>query len=315
MIDPAVSVVMPTYNTEETVADAIRSVLRQTMPDLELLVVDDGSDDRTRQVVEEIDDPRVRLLVRDHGGAAAARNAGIREAKGRVISFVDSDDFWLPRYVELMVAALDARPDAGFAYTDAYVLDAATGRIARSTAMQWQRPPTDVPADPDTFLGLLLRRNFVYASVSLPRSVVEAVGGFDETLQAGIDYELWLRIAAHGHPGVRAPGLLGVYRRGRSGSISENRVRVLSNLARIYRTAAETYPISAENRRLARSRLAETEAELEALQGRRSPTAAWRRMRPRLARVRHAVLRTDPWHDEPPSELLAAIPELGSPPD
>jgi len=91
-----VSVIIPTYNRQDLVVDSINSVLNQTYSDFELLIVDDGSTDETRSVVESINDSRIRYIYKEHAGACAARNRGIDEAKGEYIAFEDSDDLWHP---------------------------------------------------------------------------------------------------------------------------------------------------------------------------------------------------------------------------
>jgi glycosyltransferase involved in cell wall biosynthesis len=226
-VRPRFTVVMPAYNTAAIVGDAIRSVLQQTCPDFELLVVDDGSTDGTADFLDATcSDSRISLVRQENSGAASAKNNAVRRARGELVSFIDSDDMWMPSYLEAMQTALDQAPEAGFAYTDAWTLDPAGRRIGKATAMEWQRPPAVSPPTAELLLLELLDRNFVYTAVTVRRSVIEHVGLFDETLRGAIDYEMWLRIAAHGYGAVRPPGLLAVYRRGRPGSISTNRANV-----------------------------------------------------------------------------------------
>src|SRR3712207_3903519 len=177
---PAFSVVMPAFNAQRTIAASIRSVLAQTRDDLELIVVNDGSTDSTRDVAGQFTgDPRVRVVDQENAGPGAARNRGISAGSAPYISLIDSDDLWLPTYLEVMGAALDAEPMAGLAYTDAWVLDDWSGRIRKKTAMAYQNPPLPPPEEPREFLRLLLtRRNFVFTSTTLRRSAVEHAGPF-----------------------------------------------------------------------------------------------------------------------------------------
>ena len=148
--------------------------------------------------------------------------------------------------------------------------------------------------------------------MTIRKSVLDHVGPFDESLRATIDYEMWLRVAAHGHTAVEAPGPLAVYRSGRSGSISSNRERVLSNMLRVYEIAIEKHPGSEQARELARARHAFVAHELGAVRGGRSVDALRRRGRDSLARAR-SRLRTDRvWYplDAPPSALVSALPDL-----
>jgi glycosyltransferase involved in cell wall biosynthesis len=306
---PAFSVVIPAYNTAKTIDLALESVLAQSVSSFEVLVVDDGSTDDTPAHIERFRDPRLSVLQLDHRGAAAARNAGLSAARGPLVAFLDSDDLWLPNYLEEMGRALAAVPDAGFAFTDAWVIDA-TGRRVRKTSVVRSRLVDAPPVEPASFFLRLLEENFVYTSACVRREVLEAVGGFDERLTAGIDYELWLRVAAHGFRGVRAPGRLAIYRTGRPGSISSSRHRVASGLATVYQHVVEEYPVDEAARERARRRLAQTQDEVAALEGELSPRAVWLRLKPHLASAKHAVLRDEGWYSTPPSELTAALPEL-----
>ena len=116
---PLVSVTIPTYNAKELLIEAIDSVLSQTLVDLEVIVIDDGSTDRTAEAVEAIDDPRIRYLYKDNGGVSSARNAGLDKATGQYIAFLDSDDLYTPEYLETMASAMENNLDYGVVYTAA----------------------------------------------------------------------------------------------------------------------------------------------------------------------------------------------------
>jgi glycosyltransferase involved in cell wall biosynthesis len=309
---PTFSIVMPAFNTEDTVADAIESVLAQSDQDFELVVVDDGSTDGTATVLAGIADPRVRVLTQENHGAAAARNAAIRASTGRLVAFIDSDDLWMPTYLAAMRARFDASPEVALAYTDAWVIDPVSGRVGTATAMQWQRPPIPPPANPDRLLFELLERNFIYAAATIRRDVLDEVGLLDERLRAAVDYELWLRVVARRNPVARLDGLHAIYRKGRAGSISANRARVWQSLAEVYRIVAEEYDVDPGARAKARSRLAAARRELEALEGRGGLVGGtWRRqVRPALIEARNALFRRGGWRDVPPRELVDAFPTL-----
>ena len=124
-------------------------MLQQTEQDFEVLVVDDGSTDDTSECARSFaGDPRLRVISQPNRGPSAARNAGLAAAQGFYVSMLDADDLWLPEYLEVMGGALDANPDAPFAYTDAWVFDDGTGRIRRTPAMFYQRPPSTVHGSP-----------------------------------------------------------------------------------------------------------------------------------------------------------------------
>ena len=124
-----ISVVITAYNEQDFVGIALRSALRQTRGDLEIIVVDDGSTDRTAEVVNSFDDERIRLIRQENQGLSAARNTGIAAACCELVAFLDSDDLWTPEFCELMAAALQERPSAGFSYSDAWWLDDASDRF------------------------------------------------------------------------------------------------------------------------------------------------------------------------------------------
>lgn len=185
--DPAVSVVLPTYRRPDVVRRAIDSVLGQTFADLELLVVDDEPSEATRAAVEEVGDARIRYLAHDRNlGLPAARNSGIRAARGRFLAFLDDDDEWLPNKLAGQLGVLDeAGPEVGVVTCFQELVDE-EGRHLRVRAV---RTDGDV-------MALLLRDDLVYAQVLLVRrEVFEQVGLFVEDQHWLEDYELTLRLA------------------------------------------------------------------------------------------------------------------------
>lgn len=122
---PQVSVIIPTYNRSVLVKEAIESVLAQTLGDLEVLVVDDGSTDDTRKTIEAIADKRVRYFYKENGGVSSAKNIGLRQAAGEYVAFLDSDDLWEPDYLNTMISAIKKDEKYGAAYTtlDQYYTD------------------------------------------------------------------------------------------------------------------------------------------------------------------------------------------------
>lgn len=183
---PAVSVIIPTYNRANLIGRAIRSVLNQTYQDLELLVIDDGSTDGTDDVVRGFADPRIHYLRRDsNGGASAARNTGIRRAKGRYMAFLDSDDEWLPEKLERQIPLFQDSPHhPGVTYTACYWVDqAGTVTVERPTVRG------------DIFLQLAMRAFLAWPSIIIKREVLAEVGLFDESLPLAEDRDLLIRLA------------------------------------------------------------------------------------------------------------------------
>jgi glycosyltransferase involved in cell wall biosynthesis len=187
---PSVSIVVATYNQAGFLAEAVASVRAQTFADWELLVVDDGSTDETRAVVERFaEDSRIRYLPGIHAERAAARNRGIAATDGALIAFLDADDVWRPDKLARQVAALVEAPEAGACYAVARFVDAGGRPLA-------ERKPVLPPSG--RLFPRLVRGNFIIlASMVVRRRCLDAVGGFDATLPAfGCeDWDLWMRLA------------------------------------------------------------------------------------------------------------------------
>jgi glycosyltransferase involved in cell wall biosynthesis len=303
---PLFSILTAAYNASPTVSAAVESVLGQTEPSWELIVVDDGSTDGTGDRVRaHAHDPRVRVISQENRGLSAARNRGLEAAQGAYVALLDADDLYMPSYLAAMREALERDPEAGFAYTDAWLLDDATGRIARRTAMADQRPPASPPADARGLLRELLERNFVYVSAAVRRDALEAVGPFDVSLPSLEDYDLWLRLAAGGYRAVRADGVHAVYRR-RAGSMSSNERRMRETEVRVLRGAAGRLPDGDPLRALADRRAAGVEAHLRRLSG----GSRLLRARRAAGRLKRRMLDRRHWHPALPEEVARAFPEL-----
>ena len=300
------SVVMPAYNTAAWVGPAIESVLNQTRRDFELIVVDDGSTDDTVATVERFvrQNERISLITQPHRGSSAARNAAIARSVGEYVSFIDSDDLWLPCYLEVMATTLAGHPRAAVAHTDAWVLFDEIKKIARGTAMGAYQPPA-VPGEPLAFLRALLEHsNFVYGATTVRRRVLVEVGGFREGLMSSLDYELWMRIAAHGHSFVRCPENLAVYRR-RADQITSDPAAHHRSLPEVYRLVAEEYDVPNDIREHARR------LRLEWIRRSGEPVTTRRRPVPRAVRPLHRVLWKLRWFRiRPPAKVRAAFPDL-----
>lgn len=202
--DALVSVVIPAYNGEAFVGRAIRSVLSQTHPEVEAVVVDDGSQDGTADVVRGLaaEDERVRLVQKRNAGLAAARNTGIENARGAFVNFLDADDWLLDHKLRLQLDAFAASPEGDLVYSD-YV------KVSESDGSEYD-VPRGVPPVP--FDELYVYRNWFAPMVPLlRRRLVDRVGGFDDRFRAAEDWDYWLRCARHG-AFVYAPGIVAKYR-------------------------------------------------------------------------------------------------------
>jgi glycosyltransferase involved in cell wall biosynthesis len=181
-----VSVVTPTFNRKHALRRALDSVFSQTVPEVEAIVVDDGSSDGTEAMIAEYP-RRVVYVKQPNAGPAAARNTGMQLAAGAFIAFLDSDDVFYPRHLEASLAALERSPQAGLVYGANEVVDA-EGRVVK---VQVPRPE-----DRGRVLPRLLFTNFVMPStVVMRRECYEAAGGMNETLRFAEDWLYWLRLA------------------------------------------------------------------------------------------------------------------------
>ena len=213
LLAPLVSVLMPAWNVAPFIGAAMASVLRQTLPNLELLVVDDGSTDATAGIVQAQADFRVRLLRQANAGVSAARNLALAEARGQALLFLDADDMLAPDALARLAKALWRHPGAAAAAGPyAYVAEAA--------ALADRPPPPRRPrfAAGDMLERLLVENLFANGGhLLLRRDAVLAAGGFRPGLHYGEDWEYWVRICLQGPLAVaegEAPVLLVRQRRG-----------------------------------------------------------------------------------------------------
>jgi O-antigen biosynthesis protein len=187
-VRPLVSVVVPTYNRAHLITRTLQSVLGQTCGEFEVLVVDDGSTDETEHIVRSCSDERVRYLRQpSNSGVSAARNRGLREARGTFIAFLDSDDEWMPRKLERQVALFRRVPEeVGLVYTGV------------ETVREDGTTTVERPQERGNVYREMLWRNVIHGGGSnamMRREVVATAGFFHEGLAAIEDYEYWLRIS------------------------------------------------------------------------------------------------------------------------
>ncbi|HYR51621.1 MAG TPA: glycosyltransferase [Candidatus Dormibacteraeota bacterium] len=186
---PRVSVIIPTFNRRDYLAEAIASVLAQTFTDYEIVVVDDGSTDGTRELIEERY-PRSTIVYQYqlNRGSSAARNAGMRAARGELLAFLDSDDLWLPRKLELQVPLFDRNRIVGFVFCG-------SAGITKSGGYREVREPTEEYRG-RALRAMLYRNMMPTPTVVFRKHLVTEVGYMYEDLSFGEDWNYWLRIAA-----------------------------------------------------------------------------------------------------------------------
>ena len=194
---PLVSVVIPTYNQASYLRASIDSVLAQTYPAVEVVVVDDGSTDETPDILASYGD-RIRAIRQTNHGAANALNHGIRESRGRYVCWLSSDDAFVPDKVARQVAAFEADPELGLSFMGFDTIDAQGAFIADRSDLPWRHP--------DLLVSVFWANPINGSTVMMPRAVMDEVGPFDEALRADVDAEMWFRVLA-GHPAAHIPGV------------------------------------------------------------------------------------------------------------
>ena len=317
-VPPTVSVVIPTYNRADCLQDSVFSILAQTVPAAEVIIVDDGSRDHTADVCRGFPPP-VRYLRRENGGSAAARNTGMRAAAGDYIAFLDADDVWEPAKLEVQLALHAAHPEILWSATNHRTTDRA-GRPLPGV----QGFARDLPAfaaaglEPEAFFSLAMARseiaaagsrhtaytgdafelnfygNFVFPSCAmLHRSVMERAGLFDEALRCAVDTEYFHRVSACAPLGIVMTPLFR-WRRGPGETIvsSANMERLVVNAllsldraVKLREPSARARTLYADSRRRLLLRLAYIQlSNLEGKAARESVRRAWAegaRMTPR----------------------------------
>jgi glycosyltransferase involved in cell wall biosynthesis len=182
---PTVSVIIPTFNRGWIIRDAIDSVLAQTYTNFELIVVDDGSTDRTHDILRSYGD-RLRLIGQVNRGVSAARNSGIGVSTGRLVAFLDSDDLWLPDKLAAQVAFFEHSRSALICQTEELWIR----NGMRVNPKKRHRKPSGLIFKPSLALCLVSP-----SAVMVRRELFDEVGLFDEALPACEDYDLWLRVS------------------------------------------------------------------------------------------------------------------------
>ena len=240
---PLVSVIIPCFNTEKTVARALASARAQDYPAIEIIAIDDHSTDSTAELLAAEEAKGIRFLrLPRNRGAAAARNAGITAARGDYVAFLDADDEWLPQKLSRQMALITGRPNMSFVACGASLVD-----VKRSDA----RPLYEdlAPAEGPEAWRVLLAYNYVATpTVVARRTAVERAKGFDQSLVIGEDQDLWIRLALAGDVGY-IPDTLVIVHEQPTGLSRRNALRLLD----------DSMPMILRHVREQRSRLSTTE--------------------------------------------------------
>lgn len=187
---PIISVIIPAFNAEKTIEETLQSVINQTFIDFEIIVINDGSTDRTLEVVDKIKDPRIKVFSYPNSGRVSiSRNRGFLQAVGEFIAFLDADDIWMPEKLDLQFKALQSNPQAAVAYSWVDCIDE-NGKFLRST----RRISITGDVHAELLLGNFLENG---SNPLIRKQALMEVGIFDESLLNAEDHDLYLRLAAN----------------------------------------------------------------------------------------------------------------------
>lgn len=221
-----VSVIMPSYNSERHIAEAIQSVRAQTLPDWELLISDDCSTDSTREIVAGFaeEDPRVRMLpLKENAGAAAARNNSLARARGRYIAYLDSDDLWYPEKLERQISFMEER-GAAFSCCSYEVVGEDGVLLGRTVRM----------LDKCDYMGFLTHNLLQTVGIMADSSRMDRDLLVMPAMRRRQDAATWLQVLKAGHACHGLPDVLCAYRRV-EGSLSSDKVKAARGVWRLYR--------------------------------------------------------------------------------
>ncbi|MGB5962823.1 MAG: glycosyltransferase [Coleofasciculaceae cyanobacterium] len=185
---PTISVIIPVYNGEKTIKETIMSVLNQTFENFELIIINDGSNDATLEIVQAIKDHKIKVFSYQNSGLSASRNRGLTKAEGEFISFIDADDLWTPNKLELQLKALQNNPQAAVAYSWTDWID---------QSGQFLRAGGHITVNGNAYEKLLIR-DFIESGSNplIKKQALDEVGDFDQSVTPPEDWDMWLRLAA-----------------------------------------------------------------------------------------------------------------------
>ena len=260
---PVVTVVIPVYNAACYIGQALDSVHAQTFSDYEVIVVNDGSDDRDDLEQALRTHPlSIVYLSQENKGVSAARNAAIRVAQGEFYAQLDADDQWTPDYLEVQLGILAENPDVALVYPNATI-------IADDSDVRLEFMNVSPSRGEVNFDSLVRQECTVMTCVTARMSAIREVGMFDESLRSVEDFDLWLRIAKSGRRIIYHSRLLVLYRR-HSGSLSSDRVCMLRNLLAVFEKTARTLDLTPSQKKTLHAEIVRNRAILRLFEGKRA---------------------------------------------
>ncbi|CAN5865312.1 hypothetical protein BH18ACI4_BH18ACI4_16990 [soil metagenome] len=260
---PAVSVIIPCYNTAQYLGETLDSLFAQTFTDYEVILINDGSPDT--EELERVLDPyreRVIYLEQENRGSSSARNAGLRVARGRFVALLDSDDLWDPEYLSVHVRALEDDPTVDVIFPNAMLFG--DSPLAGKTFMDVCPVEGEI-----TFENLITQQCNVWVGVTARREIIIRAGMFDEALGSAEDLDLWLRILHQGGRITFHRRVLGYYRQ-RRGSHTSKPTWLLNNWLKLLDKVERTMNLSPAEREATAQKRAEMQALLRLCEGKKA---------------------------------------------
>ena len=263
---PAVTVVIPVYNSAHYIAQALDSLKTQTFTDYEVIVVNDGSEDseELERILKSHPLP-VIYVSQENKGVSAARNAAIRIARGEFYAQLDADDQWTPDYLDVQLRILTDNPDVAVVYPNATIV-----RDGSDATLEFMKIS---PSEGDVnFESLVRQKCVVMTCVTARMSAIREAGMFDESLRSCEDFDLWLRIVRNGGRIVYHQRPLVLYRR-HEGSLSSDRVWMTRNLLAVFEKCAAKFELTAAERDILDDQIASNRANLHLFEGKHQLSA------------------------------------------
>lgn len=230
---PRVSVITPTFNCATFIERALNSVMAQTFRDYEIVVIDDGSTDGTREFLAPWRD-RINYFYQPNGGLAHARNVAVSRSRGELLAYLDADDLWRPQKLQRQVEFMDTHPECGLLHTDLTIID----DNDRVLTEKWYAESGYVPAQGLRLLDFINNNNMQVPSIMERRECYDAVGGFDERFRRIEDYLHWFQVVLKGYSVGYLDEPLALYRR-RTGSLSRDSAAMSQALIDVFRVLVD----------------------------------------------------------------------------
>jgi glycosyltransferase involved in cell wall biosynthesis len=219
--NPLISIIIPTFNRSDSLPVAINSIFHQTYTNYEIIVVDDGSTDNTKEITAKY--PEIIYIYQDNHGVSSARNVGIQHAKGNFIAFLDSDDYWMPNKLELQIKEFSKSPSLCMVTSAKINTNKKSDVFSDNAAYKTKK---------FTFFDLINYNYIVTSSVLVKRNILTTTGLFDTTLKTGEDWDLWLKIVYCGP--ILSISMPLVIKKAMEQSLSVDRYEIYKNNIKVF---------------------------------------------------------------------------------